>query len=234
MDEIWKDIPGWEGYYAASNLGRIKRLAGSPRCKIDRIVQPMPNKRGYLTVAPVKSGWRQRPMMVHRLVLETFVSPAPKEGHTPNHINGIKTDNRLANLEWVTHSENIKHAYDTGLHGRYPGSQASNAKLTEDKVAQILERIAMRHFRKDVAKDFGVSLKAIDEIVAGNHWKHVPRPDLSGKRKGRHILTEDEVREIRALAANSNLSHGRIAARFNVTGAAIWQIVARRSWKHVN
>ena len=234
MVEIWKVIPGWEGYYAASNLGRIKRLAGSPRCKIDRIVNPMKTERGYLTVSPVKVGWRQRPMMIHRLVLEAFVGPGPTPKHTPNHINGVKTDNRLCNLEWVTHAENIKHAYDNGLHGKYKGSKASAAKLCEADVVTILERIAGREQRKAIAADFGVALKTIDQIVAGQTWKHVARPDLSNKRTGHHILTAEEVSEIKRILYPGTHSHRQIGKQLCVTGAAIWQISAVKSWKHIS
>jgi DNA-binding CsgD family transcriptional regulator len=233
MKEHWKSIPGWEGYYSVSTLGRVKRDAGSPRCKVDRILKPMPLERGYVAVSPVRSGWNQRPMVVHRLVLETFVGPPPTPKHLPNHRNGKKTDNRLDNLEWVTHAENIKHAYDTGLHGLYIGSNASSAKLTESEVAEILARIAARGYRKDIARDFGISTKMIDEIVAGNHWTHVPRPDLSNKRMGRHVLTESDVRIIKAMLSDGDLSHGAIASKFGVSGPTIWQIAAGRTWKHV-
>lgn len=233
MTEKWKQLPGWEGYYAVSTEGRVKRLAGSPRCNVDRVLNQMKTERGYLTVNPVRSGHKQRPLMVHRLVLETFIGPAPTPKHMPNHKNGDKADNRLENLEWVTQAENIQHAYDTGLHKKYKGSAASAAKLTESDVEEILRRVANRDYRKDIAHDFSISMKAIDEIVAGAHWTHVQRPDMSSKRIGRQVLTETVVREIKRLIADGGMSHGQIAERFGVSGPTIWQIASGRTWKHV-
>lgn len=229
--ETWKDLPGWEGYYAVSTEGRVKRLAGSPRCKVDRVLKLMPNPRGYLTVSPVRQGWKQRPMMAHRLVLETFCDrPTPK--HLPNHINGIKTDNRLENLEWVTHAQNIQHAYDTGLHRKYKGSEASAAKLNEADVVAILARVAKRDYRKAICADYGIALKTLDQIVSGNNWRHVARPDMSGKRIGRRILVEDDVTQIRLLLGQG-LSCRAIGEQFGVTGPTIWHIKDGRTWAHV-
>lgn len=234
MTEIWKPVPGWEGFYSASSFGRIKRDAGSPRCRTDRVLKPMLNARGYFTVALVRTGTAQRPMMVHRLVLAAFIGPPPSPTHEGNHINGDKTDNRIDNLEWATRAENIQHAYDTGLHGRYVGSKASAARLSENDVVRILAMVANRCYRRDIANKFCVSIKTIDEIVAGNNWRHVPRPDLSDKRRGRHVLTDADVRTIKTLLAEGSLSHGQIAKRFGVSGPTIWQIASGRTWRHVS
>ena len=234
MPELWQPIPGWEGYYSASTLGQIRREAGSPRCPTHRLLTPRLTERGYHIVAPVRLGWRQRPMMVHRLILETFVSPAPSPDHEGNHRDGNKINNRADNLEWTTRAENIQHAYDTGLHGRYVGSAASAAKLTEGDVVTILDMVAARAYRKDIAARFGISTKMIDEIVSGNHWQHVPRPDLGNKRTGRHILTEDDVRAIKILLATGNLSHRQIGEQFGVSGPTIWQIADGRTWRHIS
>lgn len=230
--ENWKAIPGWETYYAASTLGNIKRLAGSPRTSVDRVLKQRMTNFGYLTVSPVRAGISQRPLCVHILVLEAFAGPRPSPAHQGNHINGIKTDNRVENLEWVTRSENIKHSYDTNLHGRYIGSNASAAKITEADAAEILRRIANREYRKDIAKDYSISIKMIDEIVAGNHWTHVPRPDMSNKRMGRHKLVEADIPVIRQMLAEGQACRV-IGERFGVSGPTIWQISAGRTWQHI-
>jgi hypothetical protein len=232
--EQWKEIPGWEGYYAASTFGRIKRLAGSPRCLKDRVLKPMKsgNWGGYLTASPVRVGHKQRPMMVHRLVLMAFAGLPPSPAHEGNHINGDKLDNRPENLEWVTRAENIKHAYDTNLHGRYVGSNASAAKLTEADVADILKRIAAREYRRDLAREYGISTKSIDDMVSGHNWRHVPRPDMSGKRLGRHKLVEADIPVIRQMLAEGHVCRV-IGERFGVSGGTIQFIKDGRSWKHV-
>ena len=232
MTENWKQIPDWEGIYAVSDLGRVKRLAGSERCRADRFLKPMLNTRGYATVGLVAPGRKQVPRVIHRLVLSAFVCPAPK-GHYANHINGDKTDNRLCNLEWVTPAQNIKHAYHTGLHGKYAGSAASAAKLTEQQVKDILERIARREYRKDIAAFYGIGLKTIDEIVSGNNWKHVPRPDMSGKRIGRQKLVDADIPRIRSMLAQG-LSCGAIGEQFGVSAGTIQHIKDGRTWAHVS
>lgn len=232
MTENWKDIPSWEGVYAVSNFGRVKRLAGSERCLTDRILKPMQNQRGYLTVAPVSFGKKQTPMVIHRLVLHAFVGPAP-EGYYANHINGNKTDNRLCNLEWVTPAENIKHAYDMGLHKRYVGSASSSAKLTEEQVADILQRIANREYRKDIAELYGIGTRTVDQIVSGENWKHVPRPDMSGKRIGRRKLVEADIPKVRAMIAQGLVCRV-IGEQFGVSTGAIQAIKEGRAWGHVS
>lgn len=231
--ETWKPIPGWEGFYSVSDQGRVRRDARGPGTRPGFILKQRAERRGYLTVSPVRPGVKQRPMLVHRLVLLAFKGAPPTEGHEANHINGVKTDNRPSNLEWATRAENMSHAYGTGLHGRYIGSNASAAKLTEDQVGEILRLVAGRAYRKDIARQFGVSTKMVDEIVSGAHWKHVPRPDLSKKRRGRHVLTEADAREIKGLLRTGGLSHAAIGERFGVSGPTVWQIAAGRTWKHV-
>ena len=111
--EIWKAIPGYPDY-EASNLGRI-RSHKRKGC----ILKAWFNDIGYSRVVLLAEG-KQRGHMVHRLVLEAFVGPP--DGRDGNHRNGIKTDNRLVSLEWLTHRENMVPCRDIGGydHRRHP------------------------------------------------------------------------------------------------------------------
>ena len=103
IEEIWKDAAGYEGLYQVSNLGRIKSYWRGQ----DRILKQTLDKRGYYGVRLYKNG-KGKHLNVHRLVAETFLGKIPK-GLVVNHINEIKTDNRLENLEICTIKENINH-----------------------------------------------------------------------------------------------------------------------------
>jgi hypothetical protein len=98
-EEIWKDIPGYEGKYQASNLGRVKGPRG--------ILRPFISQGGYLINTAYVNGDRVREG-VHRLVALAFI-PNTEDKPQINHINGNKLDNRPENLEWVTCSENNLH-----------------------------------------------------------------------------------------------------------------------------
>lgn len=114
MEEIWKDIEGYGGYYQVSTLGRVRSIDrvvkgknGRDYTKKGKILKPF-NFGGYLNVGLF--GTLSKPTQaVHRLVAFAFI-PNPENKPCVNHINGVKTDNRLENLEWVTNYENSQHA----------------------------------------------------------------------------------------------------------------------------
>lgn len=116
MEEIWKDILDYEGYYQISDLGNIRSLdriikhsTGADKiCRgSSKVIHTTPN--GYKTARLYKKGIGKQ-MLVHRVVAKVFI-PNPKNKPCVNHINGIKTDNRVENLEWVTYSENQIHSF---------------------------------------------------------------------------------------------------------------------------
>lgn len=105
MEEIWKDIPGYESFYQVSTFGRVRSF----KRKNPKILKPYLSKYGYLYIELRGSMSNKRKRIsVHRLVAITFIdNPLNKE--QVNHIDEIKTNNNVFNLEWVTPKENMNH-----------------------------------------------------------------------------------------------------------------------------
>jgi NUMOD4 motif/HNH endonuclease len=120
--EEWRPVVGWESFYRVSNLGRIRSLDraiirsnGTPRRYSGRQLSPARNRTtGYMFVC-MKGDGRQQHAPVHRLVLLAFVGPAP-DGMECRHLNGVPDDNRLPNLAWGTHTENMQDVVRHGTH----------------------------------------------------------------------------------------------------------------------
>lgn len=110
--ETWKPIPEYEGFYEASDLGRIRSLPRTTT-KGGILKQSINTRNGYCYVSLSKDG-KQRQCRVHRLIAATFFEVDPDRPQI-NHINGDKTNNSIENLEWCTQSENMLHAYESGL-----------------------------------------------------------------------------------------------------------------------
>lgn len=111
-EEVWKDIPSYEGYYMVSNKGRVKSLPRNGTIRKERIIKQK-DVNGYMTVHLRKSGYSKH-RKVHRLVAKAFIEKNPGK-EIVNHKDGVKGNNNVENLEWCTHSENTQHAFDTGL-----------------------------------------------------------------------------------------------------------------------
>lgn len=115
--EEWKDVEGYESLYQVSNLGRVKSLekhflraykdSYRTRTIPAKILKPFPTRTGYLLVKLTQNK-TAKCFQVHRLVANAFI-PNPQHKPQVNHINGVKTDNYISNLEWVTAQENTFH-----------------------------------------------------------------------------------------------------------------------------
>ena len=160
--EIWKDIPEYEGVYQVSNLGRVRSLKWGKQ----RILKGGKNPKGYSLASLCKDG-NVITNKIHRLVMLAFVGESDLQ---VNHINGIKTDNRLENLEYCTGPENIQHAFDTGLMAR--GEDVYNSKLTK----ACAERIKYGHHgmtQQAIAEIYGISDRHVSDIRSGKRWRHI-------------------------------------------------------------
>lgn len=136
----------------------------------ERIMKPWSNNDGYLFVNLYIDNKSFR-MRVHRLVLITFKGH-PQEGQETNHIDGIKTNNAIDNLEWVTKSENARHAFANGLRTlpTLKGENNSSSKLTKHQVIEIRQRLKAGELQREIASDYDVSRTTISKIKLGEKW----------------------------------------------------------------
>lgn len=124
--EIWKDVVGYEGLYKVSNTGKVFSL--ERHGTKNRLMCAHDNGKGYYRVKMSKNDI-SKSHMLHRIIAEAFI-PNLENKKCVNHINGNKKDNRIENLEWCTHSENVNHAIRTGLKKikPLPGMKVINIK----------------------------------------------------------------------------------------------------------
>ena len=155
--------------YDVSDTGLIRRSIRSQGAKGDRILAPWLNQDGYLRVN-LRLGGKRTECRIHKAVMLAFIGPPPT-GMQVNHINAIKTDNRLENLEYVTPQQNIKHSVELKLHAY--GERNGNAVLN-DFCVLFMRALFHRGVRmSDIAKSLGISCSITSGILNRKSWKHL-------------------------------------------------------------
>lgn len=169
VNEIWKDVSGAEYFYQVSSLGRIKsksrRDARGWRIKERILKTECRNNDGYVCVNLHCIGGVFR---LHRIIAKAFI-PNPENKPYINHINGIKHDNRIENLEWCTAKENIQHAYLLGLKDNL-GEKGAKSKLKNNQVVEIFSS-KERHV--DIACKYGICVDTVGDIKNRRTWKKI-------------------------------------------------------------
>lgn len=173
--EIWKDIPGFEGLYQISDKGRIKSLSRIIKQKNRSIKWPerilnCSKSRGYHGVK-LYNGLILRSFRVHRLVAITFIDN-PLILPEVNHLNGVKDDNRLENLEWCNRSRNVKHAYDNKLIIPRFGDSSHSSKLSSFQVVEIRKLYKNKIYTQmQLAEMYNTKVSNINMIITNKTWK---------------------------------------------------------------
>ena len=147
--------------YSVSDTGLVRND------KTGRILKGA-NSKGYPMVSLYKSG-KYKKFAIHRLVGKAFIDN-PENKPTINHKNGFKDDNRVENLEWMTYSENLQHAYDTEL-SVAKGEHNGQSKLTEKDILEI--RAIKGKTQRSIAAQYGVKENTIWAIINRRNWKHI-------------------------------------------------------------
>lgn len=237
MDEQWKPVVGFEGVYEVSDCGRV-------RSKFHdwKVLTTSDNGRGYkqVNLRGASIGVKNKMAKVYRLVAEAFIGPAPTSRHVVNHINGIKTDDRAENLEWITQAENVAHAIRTGATPL--GEEKRQSKTTREEVRQMREMRQQGIRLHVIAEKFGLATSTVCQIVSGKWWKHAPLADsrplptdewLRGENSPAAKLSENDVHEIRRLYATGEFTQKQLGKRFGVTAVSIGSVINGKTWAHV-
>lgn len=179
MEEIWKSVVGYEGYYEVSNFGDVRSVDRTLSHKrgYEAHYKSKPCKQSYNTskylCVSLSKDNKQKFLAIHRLVAISFLGLHEKL--TVNHIDGNKENNRLENLEWISIEENLKHSWKSGLrdHLDTKGDLNGNKSLTGEQVIEIRRRLDNGETQYKLHKEYGVSKYCIHAIHRRRTWTHI-------------------------------------------------------------
>lgn len=173
-EEIWKDIKGYEGSYQVSNLGRVKGLRREVFkrgiCTLPESIMKQRLSFGYCRICLTQNGMRGY-YFVHRLVADAFI-PNPENKPEIDHINTVKNDNRIENLQWATKSENaqnpisVKRKYAS----RPIGNKNPNSKIIKQYSIEG-QLIKVYHGLREMARETGYSRFFVNQCCKGKYQK---------------------------------------------------------------
>lgn len=173
----WKPIMGYETRYVINRNGKIKSISREVNRRDDskHIIPEMIKKQrvtkfGYATCL-LSINKKYKHHFVHVLVALHFIGPKPSDRHQVNHKDCNKLNNKVDNLEWVTRSENLKHAYRNGLMCQ-KGEHHATVKLDNKKVLHIYNsKLGAKH----ISKMYNVCEATIYNIRSGVSWGHITK-----------------------------------------------------------
>lgn len=180
--EEWRECPDYPEY-SVSSKGRVRRdVARGGRAPGGLILKAQIHC--YVRIR-LTNDHGPRTRYVHRLVAFAFLGPQPEGKEQVNHINGIKTDNRVENLEWASPQDDADHRVRMGLIVRGPdhsarlrlrdmkGESNPTSKLTVNQVREIRRRYAAGETGRDLGRIFGIAQTGVSKMVNRLTWKHV-------------------------------------------------------------
>jgi hypothetical protein len=233
-NENWKPIPGFEGFYSVSNLGRIRsefRIVpreGRGNLTIKEKIIKTPPTKGYPKFNANMNGIPTQ-FFVHQVVMLAFKGP-PLPGQEVRHKNGDRGDARLDNLEYGTRTENIA---DAKRYGTFPvGEKRPGAKINRE-IARII--IQSEETAYVIAERYGIDHGTVEHIRNRRLWgeftKDIPKKDyyVRGEKSGQSKITSED-----AIFISKSKEPQRVLARkYGVSPRAIWSIRNGHAWQHV-
>lgn len=157
-----------------------------------------------------------------------------------NHLNGVRCDNRIGNLEYCTNAQNVRHAVKHLPRPDRKGSKNQNAKVSEADVVAIVDAWKAGATVHDLASLYGTAETTISLILRGKSWAHVereiieePAPKAVGQHHPRTSLTNEDVRRIRRLVESGKSTQAELRQEYGLSRGAMSSLVNRRTWKSV-
>lgn len=230
--EIWKDIPGFEGLYQASTLGRIRSVDRTESCvlrgkeitrgRAGRVLRQAVSN-GYPFVNLCKDGV-SHVTKTHKLVAITFIGPQ-EDGMTVNHKDLNKKNNRVENLEYVTQAENIRHALENGAFD-------SHCLLSPEDVLEAKNLYSDGMSSAELAERFGVSIQVIQGALSGRNYGHIEDPD-GFQYRGKRALSDAEAIELIKARNTKRERLESLSRRYGVNISAVSRIARGLSYIHL-
>lgn len=166
-DEIWKDVTNFEGLYKISNLGRVKSLI-TYNHSYEIILKPKESHNGYWEVCLWKNHIPHF-LRVHRLVAFAFI-PNPEDKPYINHKNFDKKCNKIDNLEWVTHRENIDHAIKNG---KFEPLRFLQTKVSIEDIRTIKKLVHNGVSKKEIVDKYPIKMPSLNSLLRGDTFKDI-------------------------------------------------------------
>lgn len=206
MKEVWRDIPGYEGYYQASNLGNIKSLPKKYK-PLGRILKPQ-QRNNYLIVSLSRDG-KSKSQSVHRIIMKTFKG---ESNLTVNHIDGNKHNNKLENLEYCTPRDNSRHVFISKI------KTTNTEKFKDEIIKDYKNGVTLTK----LTKKYHVDLRHLKIFLLENGF------ELKERRTGKYpkIINREIIKEVKIMyEKNPEISNKEISERTGLSGSSVTRIM---------
>lgn len=223
MENEFTPIKGMEGRYEISRNGIVRSVFSCWLFPDGKIMSASIGSAGYFRISMMAGRGHRRTCSLHRLIATAFI-PNPENKPQVNHINGIKTDNRIENLEWVTNRENIVHAYATGLAKPLYGEDAGTKKITNNQAIEILNMVGPNI---EIAERYGIDQSTVGFIKSGWAWG-----EITGKVYKRKRLSIPVVKLIKK-DLSEGLTSKEISQKHGIDSELVYDIKSGFSWSSV-